>query len=66
MSTNAPGDWLTIGQLAARLSVSTRTVERRVAEEAWPSTLIPETRARRFSPADVALIEAALACEVAA
>jgi hypothetical protein len=51
------GGFLDMHQLADYFGVSHRTVQRRVASGDWPSSPVPDTRARRFSPADVARIE---------
>lgn len=48
--------WLTVPQAAQRFGVSTATVWRRLQAGAWPSSTLPGTRARRFSPEDVAAI----------
>lgn len=54
-----PDGWLDIDQLAAHFGVGRRTVERKISSGVWPSTVLPGTRARRFSPDDVAEIESA-------
>ncbi|MDM4722790.1 hypothetical protein QTQ03_25490 [Micromonospora sp. WMMA1363] len=46
-------------ELAAYFGVSERFVEVRVQTRQWPFTRHPESRLVRFSPADVAAIEAA-------
>ncbi len=53
------GRHLTQQELADYLNVSLRFVEVRVQSREWPFTQHPESRLVRFSPADVALIEAA-------
>jgi excisionase family DNA binding protein len=56
VSLPSPPSWLSAAEVAALFGVSVRTVRRRIADETWPSTRVPGTRARRFSPADVEAI----------
>ncbi len=58
----SPEGWLTKRQLAERLNISERTIERNTvgANAPWPCRYL-SARAIRFSPSDVQFIERSLA-----
>lgn len=53
-----PDGWLSVDEVAAYFAVARRTVNRKVSSGEWPCSYLPGIAARRFSPDDVARIEA--------
>jgi len=56
--TSLPPGWLTVTQAAAYFGVGKTTAYRLIEAGEWPTSKLPGMRRSKFSPADIASIEA--------